>query len=361
MRESAVEKKLFKRVKELGGIAFKFVSPGHAGVPDRIVMLPRRHLFFVELKTENGVLSPLQMEVQNRIRSLGFEVRTLYGKQEVEGFLREIQSLALSTGRRRMDNPASQVRAVSGNGLGQNGDNIDSFVYALRHAPAAYGGWEPVPLPDGAVPRTNHRSASGGTDGVGRGSGEVGSSETPAVCEDIGPTAQALRDLERALERASANNLVEQFEAARARRRTEINNNVHYTARPLAEGEVPETVTFRRFTPLRNVRNVSITDPRWRPGCNDVCNQPGERSVVSGAVRGDENLAFRHSGDRRAVELQEPEGTALPVSAASASRNPPSDWINRYTEPERSDRPVEPDVPAGQGRETGKDTGMVQG
>ena len=39
MREREVEKALTKEVKKRGGIAFKFVSPGMAGVPDRLILM----------------------------------------------------------------------------------------------------------------------------------------------------------------------------------------------------------------------------------------------------------------------------------------------------------------------------------
>ena len=40
MRERDIEQYLARKVKAMGGIAFKFVSPRHAGVPDRLVCLP---------------------------------------------------------------------------------------------------------------------------------------------------------------------------------------------------------------------------------------------------------------------------------------------------------------------------------
>lgn len=39
--EKDIESKLRNKVKELGGRAYKFVSPGNSGVPDRLVVLPR--------------------------------------------------------------------------------------------------------------------------------------------------------------------------------------------------------------------------------------------------------------------------------------------------------------------------------
>lgn len=94
MREATIEHRLVTGVKKAGGWALKFVSPGHAGVPDRIVLLPEGRLIFVELKTKTGRLTPLQIETHNKLRDLGFEVRTLYGKDYVEGFLREVKHSA---------------------------------------------------------------------------------------------------------------------------------------------------------------------------------------------------------------------------------------------------------------------------
>lgn len=60
MREKDVEKLLTEEVKHLGGRAYKWTSPGNAGVPDRIVIFPGRQPMFVELKTDKGTLSALQ-------------------------------------------------------------------------------------------------------------------------------------------------------------------------------------------------------------------------------------------------------------------------------------------------------------
>lgn len=48
--ESSIERILARKVKKMGGMAVKFVSPGLDGVPDRIVLLPDRKIAFVELK-----------------------------------------------------------------------------------------------------------------------------------------------------------------------------------------------------------------------------------------------------------------------------------------------------------------------
>ena len=87
MLEREVEKFLVKGVREKGGRAFKWVSPGNDGVPDRIVILPGRVPVFVELKTETGRLSRIQSVQIQRLRSLGQDVRVLHGVDEVRRFL----------------------------------------------------------------------------------------------------------------------------------------------------------------------------------------------------------------------------------------------------------------------------------
>ena len=87
MKESAFERKLVDGVKQKGGRAYKFVSPGTPGVPDRIVVMPGGRIIFVELKTTFGKLSAAQKSIQAKLRQLGTEVYTLYGVIDVEGFL----------------------------------------------------------------------------------------------------------------------------------------------------------------------------------------------------------------------------------------------------------------------------------
>ena len=50
MLERDIEKALVKRIKALGGLCEKFVSPSNIGVPDRLVTLPGE-ILFVELKS----------------------------------------------------------------------------------------------------------------------------------------------------------------------------------------------------------------------------------------------------------------------------------------------------------------------
>lgn len=92
MLEKEVEKFLVREVKKIGGVSFKFISPGNAGVPDRIVMLPNGKVVFVELKTDKGKLTKLQEVQIKKISNLGADARVLRGIEGVREFINEIQS-----------------------------------------------------------------------------------------------------------------------------------------------------------------------------------------------------------------------------------------------------------------------------
>jgi hypothetical protein len=85
--ERDVERKLVKGVAALGGVAYKFTSPAHRGVADRLVLLPGGRVIFVELKTDKGVLSPLQKVFAADMQRLGQQYVCLYGPDDVAAFL----------------------------------------------------------------------------------------------------------------------------------------------------------------------------------------------------------------------------------------------------------------------------------
>ncbi len=89
MLEAYVEKKLVTGIKALNGRAYKFISPGNSGVPDRICILPGGKIYFVELKRPGGKLSKLQGIQQRRLESMGCNVRTIWTAIDVDYFLAE--------------------------------------------------------------------------------------------------------------------------------------------------------------------------------------------------------------------------------------------------------------------------------
>ena len=66
VREKDLEAYLVSRVNGLGGVTWKWSSPGHAGVPDRIVILGRK-LGFLELKAPGKKPTALQRRELERL------------------------------------------------------------------------------------------------------------------------------------------------------------------------------------------------------------------------------------------------------------------------------------------------------
>lgn len=87
--EKDVEKYLRNRVEKAGGRAYKFVSPGNNGVPDRVVVLPGGRVYFVELKDVRGRLSPMQGLQLQFLAQVGCEVRIIDTRAGVDMFMEE--------------------------------------------------------------------------------------------------------------------------------------------------------------------------------------------------------------------------------------------------------------------------------
>ncbi len=85
--EKQIETYLRKQVQAKGGRAYKFISPGNAGVPDRIVLMPRAGIVFVECKAPGRKSTPVQAMQQKRIRDLGFDVRVIDRYAAVDALL----------------------------------------------------------------------------------------------------------------------------------------------------------------------------------------------------------------------------------------------------------------------------------
>jgi hypothetical protein len=92
MEEKKIETRLSQRVKKLGGLSLKWVSPGYIGVPDRIVMLPRGKIAFVELKTTGKKPRAIQIKRHEELRALGFKVYVVDSYESVEEILNEVQA-----------------------------------------------------------------------------------------------------------------------------------------------------------------------------------------------------------------------------------------------------------------------------
>jgi len=91
MREKDIEIFLRDEIKAIGGKAYKFVSPGNSGVPDRLVCLPGGRVAFVELKAPGKKPTVLQERQHNLLRNLGFYVQVIDSIPGVDNFIRSMQ------------------------------------------------------------------------------------------------------------------------------------------------------------------------------------------------------------------------------------------------------------------------------
>lgn len=91
MSEKDIEQRLVAAVKAAGGWCPKFISPGTAGMPDRIVLMPGGHLGFVEVKAPGQKPRKLQIRRHARLRHLGFQVFVLDDPDEIPGIIAALQ------------------------------------------------------------------------------------------------------------------------------------------------------------------------------------------------------------------------------------------------------------------------------
>ena len=92
MRESFIEEKLTKAVRQNGGICWKCTSPGTAGVPDRIILMPEGRIAFVEVKAPGEKPRPLQLSRHRLLRRLGFKVYVLDALEDIEKIISEVKN-----------------------------------------------------------------------------------------------------------------------------------------------------------------------------------------------------------------------------------------------------------------------------
>jgi hypothetical protein len=88
--ENQPEGRLASQVLKLGGLTFKW-KPVVAGLPDRIVILDGQ-IYLVELKADDGALSPIQKIIHKKIIKRGVPVYVLTGKRGVDEWLMAVSA-----------------------------------------------------------------------------------------------------------------------------------------------------------------------------------------------------------------------------------------------------------------------------
>lgn len=89
--EKEIEKRLTTKLKNLGCLVYKFISPNNAGVPDRIVIYPGGRVDFIELKTLSGRLSPLQAAQIDKLKRKGANVDIVVGLAGADDYVERVR------------------------------------------------------------------------------------------------------------------------------------------------------------------------------------------------------------------------------------------------------------------------------
>ena len=92
MRERVVEQALTRAVQAAGGLCWKFTSPGLAGVPDRIILLPGGHIGFIEVKAPGKHPRPIQQHRLGQLHALGATVAVIDHPDQIPGALNAIRA-----------------------------------------------------------------------------------------------------------------------------------------------------------------------------------------------------------------------------------------------------------------------------
>ena len=89
MKESELERIFVEEVRKENGRAYKWISPGNDGVPDRIVIFPGA-VYFVELKTDHGRVTAQQKIQHKKLIELEQDVTILKGMSGMISFFEKI-------------------------------------------------------------------------------------------------------------------------------------------------------------------------------------------------------------------------------------------------------------------------------
>ncbi len=89
-KEQLIEQKLVKAVKIRGGLALKLVSPGFDGLPDRLLLLAKAKIGFVEVKAPGKKPRKLQKARLRKLQELGFLTYVLDDEKQIGGIIDEI-------------------------------------------------------------------------------------------------------------------------------------------------------------------------------------------------------------------------------------------------------------------------------
>ena len=85
--EKTLEARLVREIEARGGMALKYTSQYHRGIPDRIIFMPHGRTYFVELKSTGKKPTKLQRHAMEQINCLGFPAWVVDSTAELERLL----------------------------------------------------------------------------------------------------------------------------------------------------------------------------------------------------------------------------------------------------------------------------------
>ena len=89
--ETDIENYLAKKVKFEGGIYLKIPALYMSGIPDRLVLMPKGTMCFVELKRPiGGKRAELQKYWHKKLRDLGYSAEFVQTKDEADNLVRKL-------------------------------------------------------------------------------------------------------------------------------------------------------------------------------------------------------------------------------------------------------------------------------
>lgn len=89
--ERDIERYLVNQIaKRLKGKVYKL--SGIRGIQDRLIVLPRGIVWFVEVKREDGKISPLQVRRRKELQRLGHHTAVVWSRPEVDHLLTRIRN-----------------------------------------------------------------------------------------------------------------------------------------------------------------------------------------------------------------------------------------------------------------------------
>ena len=88
--EKILEARLVREIEARGGMALKYTSQFHRGIPDRICLIPPGILTFVELKSTGQKPTKLQEHAMEKLTILGFDCLVIDTTEKLEEYLEHV-------------------------------------------------------------------------------------------------------------------------------------------------------------------------------------------------------------------------------------------------------------------------------